>query len=211
MKFFDLILPIDDTANLIIELKEPLNCIDCCYRTDIVFLQANKKLLLSNEPILYAMRSLRDLLKKALTNKLYLHKSITDDIGYLFNEYHYLENKSNFILETSSDETSYWVGYKHHLWEAEQNNSRSATWIYSNDHKDMIFEITPCYPYMYCEPEEEPNYIPYHEWIKTYKPYFVTTISQETAQQWIIQAELIINTIEDNVRRWEMENDNKNI
>lgn len=57
---------------------------------------------------------------------------------------------------------------------------------------------------MYCEPEEEPDYIPYEEWIKTYKPYFITTLSRETAQQWLEQAEYIIKIVDDNQRRWEL-------
>ena len=56
-------------------------------------------------------------------------------------------------------------------------------------------------PYLFSEPEEEPNYTPYEEWIKTYKPYFITTLSKETAREWIEQADKIIRMVEFNEKR----------
>ena len=145
------------------------------------------------------MLYLADNLKKALNRELLLHFSITKDLGYLRNQ-----NLCNdIILPTYSfpDGGTRWVGYLYFLW---QSNAHFDSWIYNAHDGSIIFEVTPFYPYMYCEPEEEPDYIPYEEWIKTYKPYFITTLSRETAEKWLEQAEHIINIIERNQKRWEL-------
>ena len=132
-----------------------------------------------------------------------MHNSITKDVGFLFNQYSAnicgeKLKKPTYLVFTQRNKKNYWSGNDYSLWA-----KNFVSWIYNKPDGSIIFEITPFYPYMYCEPEEEPNYIPYKEWIKTYKPYFITTISKETAKEWLQRAELIIKTIESNETQWQ--------
>ena len=182
-------------------MQDPVTWLGPMYEEDIVFSDNKNTILLTNGPIYYNMQQLENFLQKTLINNLKLDKSISSDIGYLCNEYSY--NESGFTLHTFPSGYVGWIGYQYHTWEAASNDTRYITWLYNDSCGNIIFEITPFYPYMYCEPEEEPNYIPYHEWIKTYKPYLTTILPIEIAQQWLDQAQYIIKNIQNNEETWQ--------
>ena len=192
---------ISPTEKIIIQLDLSLDRLDCCYIVDILLSQFNQEYTLSNEPVRCAMEDLTKFLKQALNNELQLHESITQNIGYLCNEY--WQEKEGFVIDHLTNETSIWVGYRYRLWEGNNNNVSTNSWIYNDNNGAIILEITPSYPYTFCEPAEEPDYIPYDEWIKTYKPYLIKTLSIETAQKWLEQSKYITKVIQTNVARWE--------
>jgi len=45
----------------------------------------------------------------------------------------------------------------------------------------------------------DPGYIPYKEWIKSYKPYFTVQTSPLFIEDWIEQANAILEYIESNI------------
>jgi len=204
MNKFILNFILNATEQITLELESPLDNLDYCCRTNIIWHQQKNIFLLSNDSLYYDMERFSDFLKKALNNELQLHHSITQDIGYLCNEYY--QNKHGFILHNFAHGGQDWIGYQYHLWEAYKNNIRLITWLYNNIGGTIIFEITPCYPYLFCEPEDEPNYISYNEWIKTYKPYLIKEIPIDVAQKWLNQTELIVKTIEKNETQWQKKN-----
>ena len=65
-------------------------------------------------------------------------------------------------------------------------------WIYNDKEGNIVLEITPPFATLFFEayPEEEP--ISFDEWMKDYKPLLVTTISKQTAQQWVQQIDDLI-------------------
>lgn len=203
MNKYDLSFILNSTDKIVIKLEEPLTQVHCCYMTDTILLHVQQKILLSSEPLFFNMKDLSSILQKALRNELQLHESINQDIGYLLNEYY--QCKEGFVMHNFSEESSSWVGYLYHLWEGSKKNIRYVTWIYNNRAGEIVLEVTPSYPYFFCDPEDEPNYISYQEWIKNYRPYLITTISNETAQKWLLQAHEIINQIQANIQRWETE------
>ena len=203
MTKYEITFPINNITKIIIPLKDPVEWLGPIYQKHILFLHDKEKIILSKDAIYHDMLDLANLLKKALNQELFLHTYITKEIGYLHNQYIY-DNINIPICTFSSDNNSDWIGYKYHLWSARNDLVSIDSWIYNAPDESIIFEVTPIYPYMYCEPEEEPDYIPYEEWIKTYKPYFITTLSREIAEQWLEQAEYIIKIVEDNQRRWEL-------
>lgn len=196
-----IIFSIDSTSQLIIPLKDPVEWLGPLYLEKILLVVNLKKNILSKSTVYHDLLDLADLLNKALKQQLFLHHSITKDLGYLDNER--LCNDADLPTQSFSNGGIAWVGYKYHLWSARNKLISLNSWIYNNPNGSIILEVTPLYPYMFCEPEEEPDYIPYEEWIKTYEPYFITTLSRETAQQWLDQAERIIKIIEDNQKRWD--------
>jgi len=189
---------IDKHTKISIPLEDPIEYLGPAYQENILLFYNKHKIVLSDSTIYHDMMELAKSLKKALNQELILHSSIIKDIGYLYNEYHY--DDANFTKHTFSNGFIGWVGCLNHLWES---LSHFNSLIYNAPDGSIIFEVTLLYPYMYCEPEEEPDYISYEEWIKTYKPYFITTISKETALQWLEQAERIIKIVEDNQKRWD--------
>ena len=197
-KLYSITFPINKETKIVIPLKDPIDYIGATYEENIFLYHNNHKNIISDRTIYHDMLDLVDIIKKALNKELFLHSSISKDIGYLYNYCHY--DNTNLAMHTFPNGTVRWVGYLYHLWES---NSNFDSWIYNKPDGSIIFEVTPFYPYMYCEPEEEPDYIPYEEWIKTYKPYFIATLSRETAQQWIEQAEEIIRMVDYNEKRWD--------
>lgn len=190
---------INENSKIVIPLQDPIEWLGAIYEENILFYHKKEKLILSKKTIYHDMIELSKHLNEALKNNLSLDKSINKDIGYLVHQYHLDETTVTQCIFATG--VMSWVGYQYKLWEATHNNQCFMSWIYNAPDGSIIFEITPFYPYMYCEPEEEPNYIPYEEWIKSYKPYFITTLSRETAQQWTEQAEKIIWMVEYNEKR----------
>jgi len=177
--------------------------LDCCVEDSIIMAIGDVEIILASGSVYHHLQRLAFLLQRASLSLLVPHESITKDIGYLFNEYsanicgEKQENQTPLMYIEKNNEF-YWPGNDCCLWAYDV-----TSWIYNKPDGSIVFEVTPRYPYMYYEPEEEPDYIPYEEWIKTYKPYFVTTLSKETAQQWLEQAEHIIKIVEDNQKRWD--------
>lgn len=203
MNPYELTFSLDSQKKIIVPLKDPLTLIGWCDAEPVLFLQNTNIITLANGPTYFNIRDMRNFLKKALNNELQLHKSITSDIGYLLNGYH--KNENGFIIERFESGLETWIGYKYHLWYAYENEMAYVTWIYNDNDKNIIFEITPSYPYFSCDPKKEPHYIPFKKWMLSYKPYLIAKLSRETAQQWLDQAEYIVKTVDDNINRWQEE------
>lgn len=198
----DIVFVLAPQENIVVRLNESLEQVDCCYRADTYLFRDGQSAVLSTDSIFYDMSRLYDFLNKALHKQLLLHESLTQDIGYLCNEYY--QNKTGFVVEELVGGLD-WVGYKHHLWEAYSDGIRLMTWVYNNKKGIIIFEVTSCYPYLHCNPEIEQDYVAYDEWIKTYRPYFIHEIPTAIALEWLKQAEMVIKQIGDNIKRWEKE------
>lgn len=198
----EIIFSFDNDEKVVIQLHMPLNEVDCCTEFSVVFIQKSKQLVLSRDFLHYNINMLDTLLKKVLKQELMLHSTITKDIGYLFNQESAIIcgeklKEPTFVHYIKRNNELYWPGNDYHLWA-----NGYVAWLYNNFEGDIIFEITPFYPYMYSEPEEESNYISYEEWIKTYKPYFIREIPIKTAQEWLKQTESILQIIDSNIKLW---------
>ena len=197
-KISQIILILGDNELIIIDYQKPLNEITCHDESSIIFKKNNAEIILTHDFLYHNLCELAFLLEKALRNQLTMHKSITQDLGFLFNQYsayicgEKLKEPTHLIL-ISENNNKYWPGNDYNLWA-----KNFVSWIYNKPDGSIVFEITPFYPFMYCEPKEEPHYIPYKEWIKTYKPYFITTLSKEKASMLLKQTKDIIKIIEQN-------------
>jgi hypothetical protein len=200
MNIHNIIFKINDTEKIIIELKEPLDNVDCCYQECINFYKGNKNLCnFSTDTIRYNLKELASLLSQALENKLQLHKSITKDIGYLANEADQEKLGISYINHL-------WVGRRYALFGGNLNEKTYLySWIYNDKDSNIIFEITPKYKWHFSEPKKGESYIPYEEWIKTYKPFLIRKIPVEVACQWLDQATSILNKIEENMAKLTVE------
>lgn len=198
MNDFNIVFKINNAEDIIIELNEALENVHCCYNADTFYINNLYKTSIASDFIRYSLEILKGLLAKALKNKLKLHRSITNDIGYLYNEE--LQDKPGLFYKTSKEGRKFWVGESYSLW-----NSSLDSWIYNDERGNIIFEITPKYPWNYVEPKENEHYIPYEEWIKSYKPFLIRKIPIEVARQWLDQATSVLNKIEENMARLTVE------
>lgn len=194
---------LNEADSLTMELHIPLDKVDCCYEESIVFIYNKKKIILCHQAVKDSMYALSIVLKKALEKDLFLHNSIKYDIGYSYNEYSYYLCAGNSIIKDTFfcemlENSSIWVGMRYYLWAGND----LVSWLYNDHEGAIIFEVTPFYPYMYPGAEEELNYISYEKWIKNYKPYFIRTISRETAEEWLEKAHFIVEQIDKNIARW---------
>ena len=200
MEIYKVQFILDEKEKIVLESQDNFDELDCCYKGKITFQKNNINILLSEDVIRDAMENLNFLLKKSLNKELYLHKSITQDIGFTYNQYSNdlrkddLSLMNNFMYnELGKDKI--WVWDKHYLWAG-----NFVTWIYNDNDGNIILEITPLYPY-FDDEKKNTFYISYDEWIKNYKPYLIRKIPMEIARQWLTQANEIIQRINANIER----------
>ena len=165
----------------------------------------------SPKPNIKEFKELKRKLTLTLSNELILHPSIEKNIGYYWNQ-KLNEDSSNLFLIQGKEE-SYWVGSTYLLWttDSRKKNQRYATWLYNDTQGNIIFEVTPTYPDTFIDPEDPADLKAYQEWMeKKYKPFFTRTIPRDVGIQWLDQANLILQTISDNVKMLEEKYKNEN-
>lgn len=169
---------------------------------EIFFHGDNIKLQLSNDWASDAITKLQILLKKALANKLQRNKKYITDLGYLWNEE---LHKTVDPKRKPSKKNTIWIGLNYHLWATNTiAQDVTDTWLYNNSNGDIILDITPNYKWHFgdldSEPEDDPNFITYDEFIKNYRPYLSRIVPTEIAQQWLQQANELWNFLKENER-----------
>ena len=201
MNKHNIIFKLNNEENIVIELENPIEELDCCSEAPIIFFHGSKKVILSTDSVRNNMIILSNLLTKALSNKLQLHESIIEDIGYLYNQYSdYLWNKKSKVQDnfgySKLDGRDTWVGNNYSLWDSDL-----ASWIYNDTDASIVFEVTPVYPEDFFCTKRKPQKVSYQEWIKGYAPYLIKKIPHNVAQQWLAQANDILKQIDENVER----------
>lgn len=210
MRLHEIIFRLNENENITLLFQDSLEMQHTCSPSKIIFMdQKSDKILLSNDSIYENIYILSSLLTKALHNNLVLHTSLNapndvrTDIGYLWHED--IQNTQNpCLVYKKSEERDYWVGESYKLW-----SGNFLTWIYNDEKGNIILEMTPYFPkgFVYIDPnesltsEEIAHLKLYDEWAKQYTPFLFRTISKETAQEWLYQADKILKHIEKNTQR----------
>lgn len=193
----NIIFRLNDTESLVIKAKHPVEEIHCCYYAPTIFLSGAHIYEISECRPQDIVETISKELKKAFKKQLIPCQSTTQDIGFLWNEAY--RDKPGFIYEGKAQ---LWVDESLRHWAAgEKGQAIISTWIYNDKDGNIILEITPDYPWYDCTPEEYENYIPYEEWIKTYKPLVIKKIPKDVAQKWVEQADFIAKKIGENIER----------
>lgn len=194
----DIQFPLNVQDTMTLELPDSLHAIICCNRGTIVFCLDTIHYKFGISGIEDHMQSLSEMLGKAMEGNFELHPSMTQDIGYLWNEAY--REKPGFVYEGEEDEVKLWVGHKFRIWCSGEIGKQSlSVWIYNDQRGAIALEITPDYPWHDCDPTEYKDYIPYEAWIETYRPIAIKTISIEVARKWAQQANYIAMRINKNI------------
>lgn len=190
------VFKLHENEKFIIILEDDVQSIDHYSGCKIMFHLGNQQYQLYEEfPLNIFLLTLQTLIKKSLYNVLPLHESITQDIGFLWNQW-LNEDAINLVYITDHNNDTYWVGQKYELACHEY-----ISWIYNDEQGNIIFEITPAYPLGCIDQENELEVKNYQNWMKSYEPLVITIISEETALQWLKQAEAILEEISKNMAK----------
>lgn len=189
----EITLKIDSTSYIKIILPQSL---DFVFRYDDVVIvyyaqDGTEYTLYKNDFIIYALRVLYYSLESLFKSKRKLHESITKNIGYLWNKEMWGKDKS-LVEEQWPDGTIRWVGLRNTFF----SGKGIMSWLYEKDDK-IYLEITPTYQWPSAE-EKKRGCPTYREFLKNYKPYVVTTLDREVAQDWYKKAGELLAIVEAN-------------
>ncbi|MBP7854624.1 hypothetical protein KAZ82_01665 [Candidatus Babeliales bacterium] len=116
-------------------------------------------------------------IQKLINGELRIDGSITDDLGFENNQYFKGITKKSVVF-------NYYFSSNDHKEERPYYNG----WLYNDTDGNVIFEITPFYPFFYETRKTHPDFITYKQFIKNYKPTLKIIIRKENLTKWIIQA-----------------------
>ncbi len=172
-------LKISNDSLPIEKLKESEDCLECTY-IDIAYVDEENNI---NIPFGFqatgsfiSNMAISDYLSKRLEGKAIYDKSVSGDLGFLYNQY--CEELINFF-----------VGFDYSFIAKLDRKAGTAfeSWLYNDKNGNIIFEITPFYPWNDPELEKDPRRVTYKKFMKNYKPILQTIIPKESIKQWIKQ------------------------
>lgn len=173
---------ISDTKYLKIN-PEPIGKDDCevCAHCDIDYVNEEKNIIIrfGYEEIssfcYFIIKS--GYIQKLIKGKIMLESSITQDLGLEINQFSKGLQKSN-------------NHFKYHCWSNDHKQTRPYfnSWMYNDKDGNIIFEITPFYPWHGETKKSNPDFITYKKFMKDYKPTVKTIIPKEHLLKWIDQA-----------------------
>ena len=176
---------ISDTQYLIInpECISPDEC-EFCANVDIDYVDTEK-----NVCIRFGYKSFQgfcrflanyELFSNLIKGEMVLDSTIDGYLGIEWNKY--------FEGKIKKTEVS-----KYHCWSNSHKLVRPyfSSWMYNDEKSDIIFEITPFYPW-HGQKKSTPGYVTYKEFMKDYKPVLRTIIPKESLKLWIGQAKELI-------------------
>ena len=176
---------ISDTQYLQINL-ECINDDECkiCAQIDIDYIDEEKNICIKfgNEALSdFCYKILESgFIKKLINGEMTIDSSITDDLGFECNQYFNGIKKKSIVI-------NYLFGSNDH----KQIRPYFNSWMYNDKDGNVIFEITPFYPWHYETKKSCPEKISYKKWIKDYKPVIKTIVPKENLKKWIKQATML--------------------
>ncbi|MBC1805819.1 hypothetical protein HCJ40_02135 [Listeria sp. FSL L7-0993] len=181
-----LVFPINNYDR--IELQIPSKETDI-YRYDEIKIVLNCHLgsytLYSDDFIIEAIRTLQNLLEKALNNELEVPDSLSElEIGKLSND-----NYQDILIY----EGKHWGGEKYNVW----NTNGFETWLY-NKMEEIYIQVTPLYKWHFNEPENMNNFSSYSQFVRDYEIIYKAEIETDIAIQWLNKCKEIIRIISRN-------------
>lgn len=154
---------------------------EVCARIDIVYVDEEKNISINfgNVPLsdfCYKFTQ-SGCIQKLINSEAVINNSFINSIGFEWNQFF-----EGILKDTEVDQ--------YHCWSSchKQVEPCFNSWLYNDENGNVIFEITPFYPWHGKTKKTNPEKISYKEWIKTYKPILKTMIPKDSLKQWIVQA-----------------------
>ncbi|MBP6870317.1 hypothetical protein KBC04_05515 [Candidatus Babeliales bacterium] len=183
------IFQLNKNSSISLEISQYPEDYPYCFYEDHFFLNHNyEKFQLSYFLIASNIEKLIIHLKKCLNNQKNLPENLSQDVGYLWNLYINADNDPQ--LEYANIDYEFLDNFD--LW-----YSTFTTWIYNDQEGNIFLEITPSYPHTF---SANFSYQDFLTWMQNYKPLFKTILPRKIAEQWLIQAQQILDTIDENTQ-----------
>jgi len=128
-------------------------------------------------------------IKSAIHNQLPLHESITQNLGFMWNED--CQNDTKSPSERSIEISNrYEIILNYNIWFTYiSKNPMFSTWLYNDKNGNIIFEVTKDYPWSFFPDEpENHDFVTYEEFMKDYQSTIQRVIPREIAIEWLDQA-----------------------
>jgi hypothetical protein len=116
------------------------------------------------------------LLANVLEGKAVYDKTVNGDLGFLYNQY-----REEIIDSFIGFDYSFLAKFDREV------GSAVESWLYNDKEGNIIFEITPLYPWNDPVLRKDPRRVTYKKFMKNYKPILQTIIPKESIRQWIKQ------------------------
>jgi hypothetical protein len=172
---------ISDTQYLTINPEDiDKDACEVCAKIDIDYIDEEKNLCIKFEN-----EALSDFcykitksghIQKLIHGKMPIDSSIAGDLGFEWNQYF-----EGIIKDT--EVIKYHFSSNCH----KQIRPYYNSWLYNDKDGNVIFEITPFYPW-HRKKKSHPDFITYKQFMKDYKPILKTLIPKENLKQWFTQA-----------------------
>ncbi|MCX5922966.1 MAG: hypothetical protein NTU89_00185 [Candidatus Dependentiae bacterium] len=116
-------------------------------------------------------------IQKLINGKMKIDTKVSNDLGFDWNQYF------EGIIKDTDVET-------YHCWSNSHKQIRPyySSWMYNDKNGNIVFEITPFYPWHGETKKSNPNFITYKKFMKDYKPRVKAIIQKENLIKWIDQA-----------------------
>ncbi len=155
-------------------------CIEC----DIFYVDENEglKIKFGNTEVdsfygIFGFKGSEELLK----NKLFFDVNVRKDPGFEYNQY------CQDIIKKSDVVDKYFFCSNSH----KDDDLLYTSWFYNDKNGNIIFEISPFYPWFNVEnPQNNVGFVTYEAFMKNYKVVIHKMISKKIFLQWLQQAKL---------------------
>ena len=127
-------------------------------------------------------------LRKALHNQLLLNFSITRNIGFTHNRHF------------RTGEKCPWEGDDFYVWWASGKQPYLETWIYNEEHGNIIMCVSELYYWFGLDNSISKNYVSYRKYMKKYPEPLIRIIPHQVARQWLAQCEYLLAIVSKNER-----------
>ncbi|MBP9765436.1 hypothetical protein KBD08_03815 [Candidatus Babeliales bacterium] len=155
-----------------------MSCVEC----DVDYIDEDLGLIIrfgrTEANMFYGGFGTMNFVEDLIDNKKYLDQNVIPDLGFEWNQFF-----QGLIKKTDIIKKYYFVGNDH-----TEKRPYFNSWFYNDKEGNIIFEITPFYPWHYATKKECPDKIPYKEWIKNYQVTVRKVIPKETLIAWDKQA-----------------------
>lgn len=150
----------------------------------VEYVHNNQTILLKQDIVREVVEVFCNTLVMVLKNELLLDRSLTaGKVSYFYSKNIYMTFDD---LEKADDIfPKYWV------W----SSSNIATWLYSLDSK-IYLEISPTYPWLFLDPEQDDVYISFDEYTNEYKHIALVELPESLVRLWIDQCTMLLQTME---------------
>jgi len=191
-----IVFKLNEKTALSFKFQSSLKELICCEKAIILLEDFQKKSIIigSEDSVIIDLQMLSRILVEIFKHPNRMKVAADEDIGIVWQEILLGRREKEPVVISEGIET--WQGLNFLLW---RNKDINASWLYLDQNNNITFKVTPLYQGIFDESEQ--NEIPcfFDEFLKSYHPIAELILSYEQAQQWLKQANEVVEIIQQNI------------